>query len=130
MTPGSTPGHAWDQLRELPTGVEVGGQRYHESLLRGRRVLNRVREMLERGDSKDTILEFIAFAMDSRLALPLAVEDERAQALSEGQTVIIARLRRQLAEVERRLAGVRAVVDVADQAELARDERELGDPGA
>lgn len=55
-------GHDWEAVRAAPIAwVVPGGQRYHESLLRSFRVLGRVREMLERHDSPETILAFIDF---------------------------------------------------------------------
>jgi hypothetical protein len=66
--------HAWDSIRQKPTtittsflkqsGLESLGHGIHESLLRSYHVLDRVKVMLDRGDSAETVREFIAWAED------------------------------------------------------------------
>lgn len=45
------------QIRELPTVID----NTHESVLRAYQILEKVKVMLERGDSPDTVLELIDF---------------------------------------------------------------------
>jgi hypothetical protein len=46
-----------DELRDFPT---VTGN-IHESVLKSYQTLKKIEEMIKRGDSKETILEFIEF---------------------------------------------------------------------
>lgn len=55
--------HFWDEIHETETvlyGNYPSGA--HESLLRAYRILSEVKAMLERGDSDQTVLNFIAWA--------------------------------------------------------------------
>ena len=45
------------EIKEMPTVVDNS----HESLFKSYHVLDKVKKMLERGDSKETILEVIEF---------------------------------------------------------------------
>ncbi len=61
--------HPWDEIRATPTTLEravIERERtatgWHESLLRSYRILRQVKTMLERGDSPETIGEFIDWA--------------------------------------------------------------------
>ena len=47
----------WETIRSLPVSVDKN----HESLYRSYAILEVVTEMLERGDSQQTVLEFIRF---------------------------------------------------------------------
>jgi hypothetical protein len=48
------------EIKTFPTDyVSVSRGQCHESLLRSYQVLEKVKEMLERGDSRETILELI-----------------------------------------------------------------------
>lgn len=47
------------------------GQMYHESVLRSWHVLERVTEMLRRGDSPETVLGAISLLLSAREAAPL-----------------------------------------------------------
>lgn len=78
--------HRWDEIRSTPTsitrrfleemGLESIGHGLHESLLRSYRVVEQVKDMLDRGDSAETIREFIAWVEDP-LARADAHEHER-----------------------------------------------------
>ena len=50
-------------LRELPTSYE----NLHESMVRSYHLLEYVKTMLKRGDSKETILEIIESVEDTRI---------------------------------------------------------------
>lgn len=64
--------HRWDEIRETQTsvtrlfleqmGLESIGHGIHESLLRSYRILDQVKVMADRGDSVQTICEFIEWA--------------------------------------------------------------------
>lgn len=43
------------QIAKFPDGIE----NYHESVLRSFQILNKVCQMLKRGDSNETVLEFV-----------------------------------------------------------------------
>ena len=45
------------EIKEMPTVVD----NRHESLFKSYHVLEQIRQMLERGDSKETVLEVIEF---------------------------------------------------------------------
>lgn len=48
------------EIKKFPTTyVDAEGGKWHESTLRSFQVLQKAKEMLLRGDSKETILEFI-----------------------------------------------------------------------
>ncbi len=54
-----------DRIRELPTVIEVippCSRGVHESVLRSYQILERVKEMLRRGDSIKSVREFIEWA--------------------------------------------------------------------
>ena len=48
------------QISEIDTCLEFDGLKYHESLLQSYQLLEKVIEMLRRGDSSETILEIIS----------------------------------------------------------------------
>jgi cytochrome c-type biogenesis protein CcmH/NrfF len=48
------------QIKEIDTCWDCNGQKYHESLLQAFQLLEKVTEMLRRGDSAETILEIIS----------------------------------------------------------------------
>lgn len=58
----------WDKIRETPTSFSAEAQRIangvpmHESLLRSYHVLDEVKDMLDRGDSPQTVREFVRWA--------------------------------------------------------------------
>lgn len=57
--------HHWKGISEMPTTVDSipnGSRGVHESVLRAFQILREVQRMLERGDSAQTVLAFIAFA--------------------------------------------------------------------
>ncbi len=53
--------HAWDGIRAMPTDWDrpIEGRGIHESVFRSYQVLEAVKLMLDRGDSSETVLEFI-----------------------------------------------------------------------
>lgn len=50
--------HEWLNIKKLPTVKN----NVHESIYKSYHVLNQVKDMLDRGDSKETVLDFIDFA--------------------------------------------------------------------
>lgn len=57
-----SPLHPWDVVRAQPTTLETipaGARGVHESVLRSFQILRQVKTMLARGDSNDTIQDFI-----------------------------------------------------------------------
>lgn len=54
--------HEWDRTREFPTTLDRipdTAHGVHESVFRSYQILKEVKEMLDRGDSVETIREFI-----------------------------------------------------------------------
>ncbi len=57
--------HTWDAIRDLPLTIEAiptGTRGVHESIFRSYQILGEVKEMLDRGDSVETVREFIRWA--------------------------------------------------------------------
>lgn len=63
--------HRWDEIRDTETVIDSvfltqmidgGTTGIHESMLRAYRILAEVKDMLGRGDSPETIMQFIRWA--------------------------------------------------------------------
>lgn len=51
-----------EEIIKMPTTyIDKNGRDCHESLLRSYQLLDKVKEMLKRGDSQDTILEVVEY---------------------------------------------------------------------
>lgn len=112
-------GHPWDELRLAPTGWTVGGQGFHESLLRSYRLVVALRDMIHRGDSRETLLAFIAWIgaeasgsqyqcqdADIRLARQYEQITELEAAIRKGDALEQAVLKHELDRVCEWLAGL------------------------
>lgn len=119
-------GHPWDELRRAPTAVLVGGHGYHESLLRGCRVLEGIRCMLRRGDSRETILEFMSWVSAGQHE-SLELEDKNACRIIRYQQTLIDRLRGRLSEAPQ--GNLEPKLGSVSQPDGAGAEAEFGDLG-
>ncbi len=57
-----------DEIKNMPTCYKsLSGRESHESLLRSYHILNKIIEMVDREDSKETIIEVFKFLRDFKI---------------------------------------------------------------